>query len=79
MKRYDFDKHTREAFEQSVVPVGIYQVVDGRVVTLIVSDGLCELFGVFTDACHTADIEDRFNRAKIAADRITRWHFSRCL
>ena len=45
MKRYSFNKYIQEAFEKSVVPIGIYQVVDGRVVTLVVSDGLCELFG----------------------------------
>ena len=45
MERYRFDEHTRAAYEHSVMPVGIYQVVDGHVVTLIASDGLCELFG----------------------------------
>ena len=45
MERYCFDKYTREAYERLVVPAGIYQLVDGHVVTLIVSDGLCELFG----------------------------------
>ena len=45
MGRYRFDAHMQAAFEHSVVPVGVYQVVDGHVVTLIASDGLCELFG----------------------------------
>lgn len=50
MERYCFDQHTQEAFEHCVVPIGIYQVVDGRVVTLVASDGLCELFGYKTRA-----------------------------
>ena len=45
MGRYHFDAHTQAALEHSVVPIGVYQVVDGHVVTLIASDGLCELFG----------------------------------
>lgn len=45
MARYRFDPSTQAVFEQSVVPIGIYQVVDGQVVTLVASDGLCELFG----------------------------------
>ena len=50
MARYSFDQHTQAAYEQSVVPVGIYQLVDGHVVTLVASDGLCELFGYETRA-----------------------------
>ena len=45
MERYRFDKYTRAALENSVVPIGVYQIVDGQVVTLIASDGLCDLFG----------------------------------
>ena len=45
MERYRFDEHTREMLERSVVPTGIYQFADGKIVTLIVTDGLCELFG----------------------------------
>ena len=45
MEKYRFDAHAQTALESSVVPIGIYQIVDGEVVTLIASDGLCELFG----------------------------------
>ena len=45
MKRYEFNATTKASLEQSVVPIGIYQVVDGHVVTLMATDGLCELFG----------------------------------
>ena len=50
MERYRFDKYTRAALENSVVPIGVYQIVDGQVVTLIASDGLCDLFGYKTRA-----------------------------
>ncbi len=45
MERFVFDEHMRKVLENSVVPIGIYQIVDGHVVTLIVTDGLIELFG----------------------------------
>ena len=45
MTRYRFDGHKQAAIENTVVPIGVYQVVDGHVATLAVSDGLCELFG----------------------------------
>ena len=37
MERYRFDKYTRAALENSIVPIGVYQIVDGQVVTLIAS------------------------------------------
>ena len=49
MGRYSFDKYTKAALENSVVPIGVYQIVDGQVATLIASDGLCDLFGYKTD------------------------------
>ncbi len=45
MGSYQFDEYTQAAYENSVVPIGVYQLVEGRVVTLAASDGLCELFG----------------------------------
>ncbi|MBR1441392.1 MAG: PAS domain-containing protein, partial [Lachnospiraceae bacterium] len=45
MERFVFDEHMRKVLENSVVPIGIYQMVDGHVVTLIATDGLVELFG----------------------------------
>ena len=34
MERYRFDKYTRAALENSVVPIGVYQIVDGQVVRM---------------------------------------------
>ncbi len=45
MERYRFDVHTQAVLEGLDVPIGIYQLLDGHVVTLMASDGLCELFG----------------------------------
>ena len=45
MEKYRLDENTKANIEDSVVPIGVYQAVDGHVVTLAVSDGLCELFG----------------------------------
>ena len=45
MEKYRLDENTKADIEDSVVPIGVYQAVDGHVVTLAVSDGLCELFG----------------------------------
>lgn len=45
MERFSFDVFTQAVLEGLDVPIGIYQLVDGRVVTLMASDGLYELFG----------------------------------
>ena len=44
MERYEFSNESRELLEKSVIPFAIYQFIDKRVVTLIVSDGFCKLF-----------------------------------
>ena len=63
MEKYRFDPHAQAALEHSVVPMGIYQVVDGQVVTLVASDGLCELFGYQnrTEAIEKMDREMYWN------------------
>ncbi|MBR5361623.1 MAG: EAL domain-containing protein, partial [Lachnospiraceae bacterium] len=45
MERYEYSKEKREFLEKSLIPFAIYQFVDKRVVTLILSDGFCKLFG----------------------------------
>lgn len=44
-QRYCYDKKTQETYEHLSVPFAIYQFVDKRVVTLVLSDGFCRLFG----------------------------------
>ena len=48
MGKYCFSEAQRSAMERSPVPFAVYQFLDRRVVTLIVSDGFCELLG-YTD------------------------------
>ena len=45
MTGYRFDEHTQSMIEKSVVPIGIYQIIDGRIVSVAASDGFCRLFG----------------------------------
>ena len=48
MGRYEFDPKERELMENSLVPFAIYQFIDKRVVTLILSAGFLKLFN-YTD------------------------------
>lgn len=43
---YQFSQEERRILEESFVPMAVYQAVDGRTVTLLVTDGFCELIGV---------------------------------
>lgn len=38
---YQFSGNLREAYEELQIALAIYQVIDGKVVTVLVSDGLC--------------------------------------
>ena len=44
-EKYSFDKHTLEIYERLTVPFAIFQFVDKRIVPLVLSDGLCKLYG----------------------------------
>ena len=46
MKRYIYDEKEKIIMENSVVPMAVYQFIDKRVVTILLSDGLLELFGI---------------------------------
>ena len=48
MNRYTYPDEARAAMERLQQPLAVYQLVDGRVVTILVSDGFCELLG-YTD------------------------------
>ena len=45
MERYSYPAEQRAALEQLRQPFAVYQFIDKRVVTLLVSDGFCERFG----------------------------------
>ncbi len=46
MEKYRYDEKELHILEKSVVPFAIYQFVDKKVVTLVLSDGFCSLFGL---------------------------------
>ena len=48
MDRYQFTEQERGTLERLRQPLAVYQFIDKRVVSLILSDGFCELFG-YTD------------------------------
>ena len=45
MEKYQYSDEARTALETLQQPLAVFQVVDGRVNTLLVSDGFCRLFG----------------------------------
>lgn len=56
MMRYEFDETFRKIVESSCIPFAIYQFLDQRIVTLLLSDGFCELFGLESEeAGHLLD------------------------
>ncbi len=48
MKKYQFDPAVQRELESLRAPLAVYQFIDKRVVTIILSDGFCEMFG-YTD------------------------------
>ena len=44
MARYEYSKEKREILESSLIPFAVYQFIDKRVITLILSDGFLQLF-----------------------------------
>lgn len=49
MVRYEFGDNERMVLEKLNIPMAIYQFIDKRVVTLLVTDGLCNMMGVKRD------------------------------
>ncbi len=58
MKKYMFQEAERAVLEKLCVPLAVYQFIDRRVVTLLVSDGFCEVFG-FSSHEQAMDLMDR--------------------
>ena len=48
MNRYTFSKEARAALEGLQQPLAVYQLIENRITTLLVSDGFCTLLG-YTD------------------------------
>ena len=45
MEKYQFDSSTKSVLDKLRVPLGVYQFIDKRIVTVLLSDGFCDLFG----------------------------------
>ena len=45
MEKYQFSADQIALMESMKIPFAVYQMIDGRVVALALSDGFCELFG----------------------------------
>ena len=45
MEKYRFDSATHSMLDKLCVPFAVYQLVDKRVETILLSDGFCDLFG----------------------------------
>ena len=45
MNRYNYPDQIRAALECQQQPLAVFQFIDGQVVTLLVSDGFCRMFG----------------------------------
>ncbi len=43
---YIFKREQRKGFESLILPLGVFQFINDKVVTLLVSEGLCELIGM---------------------------------
>ena len=46
MEKYEFSQVERTTLERLNIPLAIYQYIDKRVVTLLVTDGMCKLMGM---------------------------------
>jgi len=53
MDRYQFGEEERAILEKLNIPMAIYQFIDKRVVTLLVTDGMCNIMGMNREAVIT--------------------------
>lgn len=57
MDKYQFDESLHRELESSCIPFAVYQFIDRRVVTLVLSEGFMGVFG-FTDRDEAYDVMD---------------------
>jgi len=57
-RRYVFTAEERSVLESLRQPFAVYQFIDKRVVTLLLSDGFCDLFGYVDRAKAVRDMDD---------------------
>ena len=49
-KRYEFPELVRKNIEQSDFPIAIYQMIDGKLKTILVTEGLIKMQGMDRDS-----------------------------
>ena len=52
MEKYQFDSREFSIWEKSCVPMAVYQFIDRRVVTIVLSEGFCRLFHLSKDEAY---------------------------
>ena len=45
MSKYQYAKNEFALMEHTGIPLAVYQYIDKRVISLVISDGFCRLFG----------------------------------
>ena len=45
MNRYTYPDEARAAMERLQQPLAVYQLIDNKIVTILLSDGFCKLLG----------------------------------
>ena len=86
MERHKLPQQEQSALERLRQPFAIYQFVDKRVVTLVLSDGFCKLFGYDDRAQAYYDMDNNMYKdtvkklitAPMIADSISVIFFIRC-
>ena len=63
MEKYSLDTNKKTLFENSCIPFAIYQFVNRRVVTIALSQGFCELFGLSKEEAYILMDHDMYRDA----------------
>ena len=71
MERYRYNPVERSQLENSVIPFAVYQYLDKRVVTILLSQGFLEMFGL-EDCAETYTLMDNNIFRDVHPDDITR-------
>ena len=58
MEKYLFTNEQRSLMENMKIPFDVYQLINGKIVTLLVSSGFCEMFGFNDPASAYQEMEN---------------------
>ena len=63
MKKYQYEPAQFAMMEQSCIPLAVYQYIDRRVVSIVISDGFCRLFGYSREEVYDVMDHDMYRDA----------------